>query len=52
MPLPWVVDGIWKEAKSSRMKEEDVEFWVLESKMREHESTYEILSPFTRSHGA
>jgi hypothetical protein len=40
-----VVDGIWKVAESSRMKEEDGEVWVQESRMKEHESTREIISP-------
>jgi hypothetical protein len=45
MPLPWVVDGIWKEAESSRAKEESREVCAQETRMRERESTSEILSP-------
>jgi hypothetical protein len=45
MPLLRVLDGIWKVAESSRMKEEDKEVWVQESRMRERESACEILSP-------
>jgi hypothetical protein len=40
-----VVDGIWKVPESSRAKEEDGEVQAQETRMREHESTSEILSP-------
>jgi hypothetical protein len=40
-----VVDGIWKVAASSRVKEEGREIWAQKSKMRERESACEILSP-------
>jgi hypothetical protein len=45
MPLPQTADGIWKEAESSKAKEENGEVWAQESGMRERESASKILSP-------
>jgi hypothetical protein len=45
MPLPRVVDGIWKVVESSRAKEEVGEVWAQQSIMREHESACKVPPP-------
>jgi hypothetical protein len=51
MPLPRVVDGIWKVVESSRAKEEVGEVWAQQSIMRDHESACKVPPPppFTHS---